>query len=122
MNILGKLKRKKSRILLGFLVTAGGILTPQNVFAEEEEYVKMPYELSSNEEFEETSKAASPSSGGTSGNQTEDSSTKESEGNSSENKSTVETDGTPSTEYSGESPNTTNQDEKEVSRSISMME
>lgn len=129
MNILGKLKRKKSRILLGFLVTAGGILVPQNTFAEEEGYVKMPYEFSSNEEFEEASKAASPSSKGTTENQTEDLSTKESADNPAENKSTVEDEGNPNTEYSGESPNTTGSDtnnesfqsEEEVPRSIAIM-
>ncbi len=52
MSILNKMKRKRSRLLLGLLVTAGGILSPQNVFAEEESdtYVRMPYEFETNEE------------------------------------------------------------------------
>ena len=115
MSILSKLKRKKSRLLLSFLVTAGGILAPQNTFAEEEVYVKMPYELSSNEEFEETSKSTSTSSEENEESQTGDLSTNESSDNSSDNKSNVET------EDKGESPNTTNQTVEEASGNIAMM-
>ena len=122
MSILSKLKRKKSRLLLGFLVTAGGILVPQNTFAEEEAYVKMPYEYSSNEEFDEASKTTSTTSEENSKSQTEDLSTKESTG------SNVETEGKSDTEDKGESPNTTNstgdensQTVEETSGSIAMM-
>ena len=129
MSILSKLKRKKSRLLLSFLVTTGGILTPQNTFAEEEVYVKMPYELSSNEEFDSSESSEiekitnnkTPSEE-TSESQTEDLSTKESADSSSENKSDADI------EYKGESPNTTDNtnnentlDAEDVPGSVALM-
>ena len=47
MSIVNKLRRKKHHFLLGFLVTAGGMFTSQsNALAEEDVYVKMPFEVS----------------------------------------------------------------------------
>ena len=109
MSILSKLKRKRSRILLGFLVTAGGMLIPQNTFAEEEtEYVNMPYETSTespaNEEItneeSETSKSTSPEESVE--KQTEDLSTEE-----STDKSTTEVG--EDSNAKGESPTVTNE-------------
>ena len=113
MSILSKLKKKRSHFLLGFLVTAGGILTPQNVFAEEEAeiYVRMPYEISSKGEDEKINESENevfePASTSTDTEEinVETTSANEQSSNdkSSESKSTAKDDGGSLTENIGES-------------------
>ena len=96
MSILSKLRRKKSQLLLGFVVRAGGVLIPQSTFAEDE-YVQLPYEYSTNEEMTRATEADSSSAEGTAEKPTEESAT-------TEGKANVETENKSDTEYNGESP------------------